>query len=150
MVTIPGLSCKLFQIYQYDVPIQYYTAQYLEAEVLFKKLLHKYDGKGCKASLYSLFNGINTIIWGKTLSTELKQIIQGTVDIKGNDLVNFISKSDVPKDHIIICTDCCVWLTVSGDKLDYNLYVASPTVLLLETQLFINSAFYDAYKRARF
>ena len=88
--------------------------------------------------------------------------MQGIGDIKGNYVVDYIQKSEVPADRIITYANMIcnyrplksdhhrVQLTVRGDKLDHPDDTVSPTASLLETKLLLNSTISDAHKGARF
>ena len=100
--------------------------------------------------------------WIDSLSNELGRLTQGIHSVKGNDVVDFILKSDVPIDRIVTYANMVcdyrphkdekhrVRLTVGGDRLVYNDDTASPAASLLETKLLLNSAISDASKGARF
>ena len=87
---------------------------------------------------------------------------QGINDIKGNDVLDFILKSQVPSDRIVTYANMVcdyiphrqekyrVRLTVGGDRLTYTDDVSSPTSSLLETKLLLNSTIFDESKGARF
>ena len=98
---IPGLRRNVFQHYEYDAPTRSFAAQYIAGTELFGKMFHMYDETGSKESLDSLLDGTTAHVWGQSLSNELARIAQGLGDIKGNDVVDYILKSEVPADRIV-------------------------------------------------
>ena len=104
-----------------------------------------YDTQGCNTSLDSLLKGDISTVWKTSLSNKLGQIAQGIGDISGNDVVDYIKKSDVPADRIVkyanfICDfrplksdPHRVRLTVGGDNLPYPDNAASPATSLLKS-----------------
>ena len=80
----------------------------------------------------------------------------------GNDVVDYIHKSEVPQDRVVTYANMIcdfrplkkdphrVRLTVGGDRLEYPDDAASPAASLLETKLLLNSTISDAMKGARF
>ena len=119
--------------------------------------------KGTKLSIDKLLNGPTHEIWSRSLGNELGRIAQGIKNrIKGNDTVEYIRKSEVPKyKKVTYANFVCdirhlkqethrVRLTVGGDKLEYLFDTTSPAASLLETKLLINSVISDAHKGAFF
>ena len=96
------------------------------------------------------------------MSNELGRIAQGIGEITGNDVVDYIKKSDVPGDRIVTYANfICdyrplksdphrVRLTVGGDKLPYPDNAASPAASLLESKILLNSTISDSHKGAKF
>ena len=56
-----------------------------------------FDTQGRKQSLDKLIQGPMQQIWKKALTNELGRLAQGINDIKGNDVVDFISYKDIPQ-----------------------------------------------------
>ena len=110
----------------------------------------------------SLLKGKAAKIWGTSLSNELGRLAQGIRNIKGNDVIDFISIKDVPSHKKVTYANMVcnyiplksdpnrVRLTVGGDKLDYFDDAASPVATLLKTKLLLNSLISDSTKGARF
>ena len=105
---------------------------------MLKKLNHIFDVNGHKESIDTLLKGTQAKTWSGSLSNELGRLAQGIRDVKGNDVVDVISKSEVPIDHIVTDVNMVcdyrhhkdekyrVCLTVGGDRLVYNDNAASP------------------------
>lgn len=82
--------------------------------------------------------------------------------VKGNNVVDFKPKSEVPTDCIVtyakfVCDHrplkgepYQIRLTVGRDKLQSTIEVGSLAILLLESKLLLHSTISDAYKGARF
>ena len=87
---------------------------------------------------------------------------QGIGNIKRNNTIDFIHKSEVPLDRRVTYANMVseyiplksdpyqVRLTVGDDHLEYHNDVASPAALLLETKLMLNSTISDASKGTHF
>ena len=126
------------------------------------KLFHIFDTTCHKESLDSLLKGPHSTTWTGAVSNGLDRLAQGINNVKGNDVLDFILKSEVTSDRIVTYDNMIcdyrphkqethrVRLTVSGDRPPYNDDVASPAVSLLETKLLLNSTISDASKGARF
>lgn len=83
-------------------------------------------------------------------------------NVKGNALVDNISKSEVPLGRIVTYANFVynyrslmrepyrIRLTVGGNKLECTDGVASPAASLLESKLLVNSTISDAHCDARF
>ena len=56
---------------------------------------------GRKQTLDQLLQGEDKSIWQMALSNELGRLSQGVRDIKGNDVMDFIPFSHVPKGRIV-------------------------------------------------
>ena len=90
------------------------------------------------------------------------RLAQGIHDVKGNDVLDFIPKSEVPSNRIVTYANMVcdyrphkdethrVRLTVGGDVLPYDDDSASPAASLLETKILINSTISDASIGAKF
>ena len=114
-----------------------------------------------RKSLNSLLHGPHSTTWNDAVTNELGRLAQGIYNTKGNNVIAFIIKSNVPSDRIVTYANMVcdyiphrqekyrVRLTVGGDRLTYNDDVSSPTASLLETKLLLNSTISDASKRAR-
>jgi hypothetical protein len=55
-----------------------------------------FDSTGQKQSLDTLLR-LNPEIWNKALSNEIGRLAQGVRDIKGNDALDFVHLSTIPK-----------------------------------------------------
>ena len=127
-----------------------------------EKLNHIFDTNGHKESIDSLLRGSQAETWSGSLSNEFGRLAQGIHDVKGNDVVDFIPKSEVPSNRIVTYANMVcdyrphkdekhrVRLTVGGDVLPYDDDSASPAASLLETKLLLNSTISDASRGARF
>ena len=121
-----------------------------------------YDDQGCKTSLDSILRSDTATVCETSLSNELVRIAQGIGTITGNDIVDYIKRSDVPADRIVTYTNfICDYrplksnphrgrLTVGGDNLLYPFNAASLAASLLESKILLNSIISDAHKGARF
>ena len=101
-------------------------------------------------------------IWEIALSNELGQLAQGVRQVNGNEIINFIPYTDVPKEKLVAYANmvCDVRplktekfrlrLTVQGDCLQYPDYTASPAASLLEAKLLLNSTISQSSKDAEF
>ena len=122
---------------------------------------HMYDGIGKRQSIDKLLKN-NPDIWSVALSNESGRLAQGIRDIKGNNVLDFISHSEVPADWIATYANMVcdirplktekfrVRLTVGGDRLQYPDNTVSPVATLLETKLLLNSTISQSAKGARF
>ena len=152
----PGLQ------YKYDAPTKSWAVQELMLQNVTRSLNHIFNTNGHKESIDSLLKGSQSKIWSESLSNELGRLAQGVNSVKGNDVVDFIPKSDVPTNRIVTYANMIcdyrphksekfrVRLTVGGDRLVYDDDAASPAASLLETKLLLNSTISDASKGARF
>ena len=148
--------------YIYDAPTRSYAAQHIAANEWATKICHIYNDAGKKESIDSLLRGTNADIWSKSMSNELGRLAQGINDIPGNDAMEFISLSQVPRDRKVTYANMVcdyrplksdphrVRLTVGGDKLEYYDDATSPAATLLETKFLLNSTISDAHKGAKF
>ena len=59
------------------------------------------DTTGNKESINSLLQGSQSHTWNTSLSDEFDRLAQGIHDVYGNDVVDFISKSEVSSDCIV-------------------------------------------------
>ena len=82
---------------------------------------------GTKQSLDKLLKGYDTRTWGRSLFNELYHISQDIGDVKGNGVVDYIYKLEVPCDRVVTYSNI-IWnfqplktdqyyvrLTVGGD-----------------------------------
>ena len=60
-----------------------------------------FNTNGHKESIESLLKRSQSKTWSDSLSNELGRLAQGIHNVKGNDVVDFIRKSDVPVDRIV-------------------------------------------------
>ena len=106
------------------------------------KINHMYDNTtGRKQSIDSLLKS-NPKIWEIALSNELGRLAQGIRDVTGNNVMDFIKHTEVPKDRIVtystmVCDICPlktekfrVRLTVGGNQLQYPDDTSSPAATL--------------------
>ena len=81
--------------------------------------------------------------WNFSLSNELGRLAQGINSIKGNNIINFTARSEVPLDRIVTYANMVcdyishrkkdrVYLEVGCDRLFYEDDAASPVTSLLE------------------
>ena len=95
------------------------AAQHLLTQYLSLKNLHHFDENGRKDSIDYLSKS-NPEIWNTGLLNEIGRLVQGIRDFKGNDAVEFISITGVPKnkkvayanmiyDHILLKTENIVY-----------------------------------------
>ena len=70
-----------------------------------QQLNHIFNEVGEKESLDSLLNGDMVTIWGNSLSNELGRLAQGIRDITGNDVIDFITKDEVPSHKKVTYTN---------------------------------------------
>ena len=97
-------------------------------------------------------------IWSLAVTKELGRLAQGIFDVVGNDVIDFIHKSEVPLNKTITYANMVcdykpfknekfrVCLTVGGDKLPYFDDATSPAASLLEAKLLINSTISQSSK----
>ena len=140
-----------------------HAVQHLVADLLFHQhsINHIFDSSGKKQSIDMLLKTDPTT-WKHSTSNEIGRLAQGVRDVKGTDTIEFIPKSEVPKDKkVAYCNMICDYrpfkdekyrlrMTVGGDVLPYNDDAGSPAASLLETKLIVNSTISDAHKGARF
>jgi hypothetical protein len=135
------------------------AAQHLLAQNLTSKLLHVFDSTGRKQSIDTLLRQ-NPKIWNTALSNEIGRFAQGVRDIKGNDALDFVHLSTIPKNkkvayanmvcnHIPLKTEKHqVRLTLGGDVLEYLGESSSPVASLIESKLIFNSVVSDSHRGA--
>ena len=85
------------QRYDYSAPTKAYAAQYLALQEQVNKSFHIYTESGKKESLDSLLDGVMATTLKTSLSNELGRLAQGIRQVNGNDVIDFISITDVPK-----------------------------------------------------
>ena len=115
-----------------------------------------------RKSLNSLLHGPHSTTWNDAVTNELGRLAQGIYNTKGNNVIAFIIKSNVPSDRIVTYANMVcdyiphkeenyrVRLTVGGNLLPYSDDDSSPAAFLLETKLLLNSTISDTSKGARF
>ena len=125
------------------------------------KLNHIFDSEGNKLSIDKLLRQ-NPERWNNSLSNEIGRLAQGIRNVKGNDVVDFVPISEVPKDKKVayanmVCNhrplkteEYRVRLTLGGNVLEYIGDSSLPTASLLEAKLLLNSVISDSHKGARF
>ena len=134
----------------------------LVAQHMASKLFHIFDTTCHKEYLDSLLKGPHSTTWTGAVSNGLDRLAQGINNVKGNDVLDFILKSEVTSDRIVTYDNMIcdyrphkqethrVRLTVSGDRPPYNDDVPSPAASLLETIFLLNSTISDTSKGVRF
>ena len=112
-------------------------------------------------SVDSLLNNYPDI-WQTSVSNELGRLAQGVRNIKGNNVLKFITKEHVPKHKkVTYARMVCdirpkkdnvyrTRLTVGGDRLDFFSNASSPAASLLDTKIIVNSVISNADEGARF
>ena len=140
---------------------QYTKGYHQAAKALFLNVFHIFDAKGKKLHIDALLK-TNPTTWGPSVSNELGRLAQGIRNVKGNDVIEFIQKSEVPKNKKVAYANMVCdfrpmkldkWrtrLTIGGDILDYEGDSASPAATLLETKLILNSTISESHQGARF
>ena len=125
------------------------------------KMFRIYDDNGGKMNVDKLLK-TESQIWSESVSNELGRLAQGISNVKGNDAIEFIPKSEVPlKTKVTYANMVCdirpkksdvyrTRLTIGGDKLDYHDNSTSPAASLIDTKILINSVVSDAKSGARF
>ena len=138
------------------------TLQHMVANHFFNKINHIFDIHGKRQSLDELIKGPDAATWQQATSNELGRLAQGVCNTKGNDVIDFIYKSDVPAHKKVTYANMVcdfrplksephrVSLTVGGDRLDYDKDAASPAASLLETKLLLNSVISQSAYGCRF
>ena len=134
---------------------------YLQAQQIVQTLNHIFqDGK--RQTLDMLLKGPMKNIWNNSTSRELGRLSNGWRNEKGNEALEFIPISEVPKgEPVTYANMVCdirhhkedkyrVRLTVGGDRLEYFFETAAPAASLLEAKLIINSTISQSAKNARF
>ena len=131
---IPPFQPNTYQNYPYDAPTRHYTVQCLATTELFDKIFHMYDEVGNKASIDSIWKGSLSEVWGHSLSNELVRIAQGLGNVKGNDAVDYIPKSEVLLGCIVTYANCiCDYAPskVNATVSDLQLMVISLSALMM-------------------
>ena len=141
------------------------AAQFLMAQHIFStpSIMHIYDSNGKRMTIDKLVKGKDKDIWNKSLSMELGRLAQGNIHgVTATDTIDFISKSDVPKDEKVTYAQCVcdhrplktepyrVRIVVGGDKLDCDIDSGAPATNLAEFKLLINSVISEAKHGAKF
>ena len=147
--------------YSFDAPTKSWAVKKLVAQHMASKLFHIFNTTGYKNLLIPLKDPHSTT-WTGAFSDELGRLVQGINNVKGNDVLDVILKSEVPSNRIVTYANMVcdyiphtqdtyrVRLTVGGDRLPYNDDVVSPAASLLEIKLLLNSTISDASKGVRF
>ena len=99
-VTPNSIGRPRLQNYQHDVSSKSDIARNLLAQNMIQ-INHIFDANGKAMSIDTLLKSENAIIWENALSSELGRLAQGISSIIGNDALDFILKSDVPKNKIV-------------------------------------------------
>ena len=150
------------QPYTFSTPSKHQIIRQLVTQNLQEKINHIFNNDGKKMSLDELLNSSMAHIWETAVSNELGRLSQGVNGIKGNDVIDFIRKSDVPNNKIVtyarmVCDyrpfkneQYRLRLTVGGDRLHYADDAASPAASLLETKMLLNSTISQSAQGCRF
>ena len=150
------------QPYTYASPSKHQIARQLVTQHLQEKMNHIFNDMGKKMSLDELLHSSMANVWEIAVSNELGRLAQGINNIKGNDVIDFIYKHEVPKNKIVtyarmVCDyrplkdeKYRLRLTVGGDRLYYEDDAASPAASLLETKILLNSTISQSAKGCRF
>ena len=153
---------KAFSNHQFHTPYAQMAINHLIQNETRNKLHHIFDPAGKRLSLDQLLQSNNAKIWQQATSNELGRLAQGLNNVQGNEVIEFITKSEVPcTKKVTYANMVCdfrplkaepfrVRLTVGGDRLDYERDAASPAASLLETKLLINSVISQSAKGCRF
>ena len=108
-----------------------------------------YKEYGSKESIDSLLRGEMASTWCKSFSHELGWLAHGIDHIKGNDVVHFIRKFEVPHDRIITYANImCDYRPLKSAPYPYD--AVSPAASLLESKLLFNNIILDLDKVTRF
>ncbi len=70
--------------------------QHMVANHFRNTINHIFDVQGKRQTLDQLIHGTDAAIWQQATSNELGRLAQGVKNTKGNDVIDFIYKSDVP------------------------------------------------------
>ena len=128
---------------------------------LRKKVNHMYKEDGSKLHIDMLLKQ-NPTIWKTSITNELGRLAKGIKEVKGNDVIEFIMKKQIPPNKKVTYANMVCdyrplksdpWrtrLTIGGDMLDYYGDATSPASTLLDTKLLINSVISDSKKGAIF
>ena len=126
-----------------------------------EQIQHIFSSKGIKMSIDQLIQE-EPKTWRESVSNEIGRMAQGIRNVKGNNVLVFIPRHEVPANKKVtygnmICDfrplkleKYRVRLTVGGDRLDYLGNQSSPAASLLETKMLLNSVISDAKDGARF
>ena len=148
--------------YTYAMPTIQQKLQLIQAQRVTQCLNHIFDQTGHKQSLDDLLNGPMKRIWDLSVAREIGRLAQGIFKVKGNNAIDFIPKSEVPKNKIVTYANMVcdfrprkedqyrVRLTVGGDRLEYYLDTTAPAASLLEAKLLINSTISQSHQGAKF
>ena len=72
-----------------------------QMQVNYLTINQMFNEHGKKQSIDQLLKGTSKEIWQVALSNELGRLVQGVRSIKGNDVINFIKHSDIPKHKVV-------------------------------------------------
>ena len=156
------IGTSRLQQYTHSMPKKNDIIREMQAQHITKCINHIYDTFGNKQSLDDLLKGPTMKIWDLAVTKELGRLAQGIFDVIGNDVIDFISKSEVPPNKTVTYANMVcdyrplknekfrVRLTVGGDRLPYLDDATSPAASLLEAKLIINSTISQSSRNARF
>ena len=137
------------------------ATQHLLAQNIVNNMMHVFDTSGRKESIDTLLKGAPKI-WRPALSNEIGRLAQGIRDIAGNDALDFVHKSSIPRNKKVAYANMVcdhrplkkekyrVRLTLGGDVLEYLGDASSPAASLIESKLLFNSVISDSHRGARF
>ena len=74
----------------------------VQAKHITMGINHMFDNYGKRGTLESLQKGPTIKIWQLSVTRELGRLSQGILDTEGNDVLDFIAKSEVPVGNIVI------------------------------------------------
>ena len=100
IITPNSIGRPRLQKYQHGILSKSDIARNLLAQNMIQ-INHIFDANGKAMSIDTLLKSENAIIWENALSNELGRLVQGINSIIGNDALDFILKSDVPKNKIV-------------------------------------------------
>lgn len=75
------------------------------AQCVTKNLFHIFDAEGHTELINFMLRGTHAFTWSNALTNGLRRSVQCTNNTKGNDVFDFISRSDVPSDRIVTYTN---------------------------------------------
>ena len=117
--------------------------QLMQSQRVEQLLNHIYDQKGTRQPLNILLKGSMARIWELSVAREIDRLAKGIFNIKGNDAIEFIQKSEVPHNETVTYVNMVydsrllksnqyrVRLTVGGDRLEYYNDTATPATYLI-------------------
>ena len=150
-----------YQLQSYKTRATQYLAAQSVKGLHTSHINHIYTDKGVRLRIDKLLNE-DKHTWERSLSNELGRLTQGIGNIQGNDAMDFIKHTMVPKHKKVAYANMVcdirptkaekyrVRLTIGGDILEYLGDASSPAASLMETKLMLNSVISDAHRGAKF